>query len=379
MLTSVQPKRLNTVVHIFGELRPSGAEMMIKLAAPLWQNMGWEVQIISTGERLGSFASQLSEVGLSVVHCPEKRSWAWVRNYLRAIHAINPTVVHEHSEGRSLLKTCAPVLQRKNVFRTIHNVFPYRGFQRLQKILERRISRAFGVHTITIGRSVHDNEMKRLRNPSTLCWNWFNEALFRPPTDSERTKARLDLGLNDDDVVVVTVGNGNDTKNYSALIQAIPLVQNATGKLRYLMVGNEHPEGKERQAAKKAGGEDTVIFAGPQQDVRKYLWASDIYAMPSLYEGFGLAAVEAMATGIPCALTDCPGLRDFRHFPLDITWTSPEADSIGNALSTMLRNTNLMQRNTKDAAFVRDYFGVERRATAYTDLWNESLAKKSRL
>jgi glycosyltransferase involved in cell wall biosynthesis len=347
--------------------------MMVKLAVPLWREMGWDLQIISTGETLGSFASQFTETGVPVLHCPERKDLGWAINYCKSLKSITPDVVHEHSEGRSCFKTAIPALMGYKVFRTVHNVFLYTGTLRWQKTLERRMVRAAGVKTITISQSVHDNEAKRLRNPSALCWNWFNDTQFRPPTQGERFQARLELGIHADEFAIVTVGNGNDAKNYCSLIQALPQIRNTTQKIRYFMVGHEHPEGNERLVAKEAAVEDVVIFAGPQQDVRKYLWATDVYVMPSLHEGFGLAAVEALATGITCVFTDCPGLRDFKDFPLEIAWSSPNSDSIAFAVKSILEHPDFGQRNTKNADFVRDYFGVERRARSYADLWNQSI------
>jgi glycosyltransferase involved in cell wall biosynthesis len=372
-LSVLRPNLLKKVAHILGELCPSGAEMMVKLAAHVWRAMDWDLQIVSTGQITGSFASQFAEIGVPVVHCPEQKGLGWSADYSRAIRAINPDIVHEHSEGRNLLKTCVPAIQGKKVFRTIHNVFPYTGFLRFQKILERSIARFLGVHTITISQSVHDNELNRLHNPSSLCWNWFNDSLFRPPFNDERSKARLELGLQVNEVVVVTVGNGNDTKNYSALIKALSRLRNKTSGIRYLMVGHEHPEGIERQVAKEAGVENLIVFAGPQKDVQKYLWAADVYIMPSKHEGFSIAALEALASGVSCIFAKSPGLVDLGRFPLEITWTSPDTYSIADALSGVLQQPDLMQPNTKNAALVRDYFGVERRASAYADLWKQSL------
>ena len=260
------------------------------------------------------------------------------------------------------------------VFRTIHNVFEFKGYLRFTRVIERHLARLLGVKTITISQSVCSNESKRFANRSTLCWNWFDDSHFRPPSDKERIQARSELGLESHEVVLLTVGNGNDTKNYSSLIRSLPALIGATSAIKYVMVGHEHPEGKERQAAREAAVDRLVDFAGPQQNVRKYLWAADVYVMPSLYEGFGLAAVEALATGIPCVFTDCPGLRDFKDFALEITWTSPDPNSLAYTLRQVILHSNFRERTRLNSDFVRDYFGVQRRAAAYSDLWNQSLS-----
>lgn len=342
---------------------------MLKVAAPIWQDLGWQQNIVSTAQTVGSFADELSAAGFCVEHCPEQKELSWSLKYGKALSRINPDVVHIHSERLSLVKSCTAAVLGAKVFRTIHAVYNFEGALRIRKLIERSISRHMGVQTVAISKSVYDNELVRLRNPSTLCWNWFNDKAFRPPSHSERFQARRELGLDYKDIIVVTVGNGSDVKNYSALIHALSRLKLHFCNVKYLMVGHEHPHKCERQASLEAGIDDSVIFAGPQVDVCKFLWAADIFAMPSHFEGFGLAAVEALATGIRCIFSDCPGLRDFKQFPLDITWASPEVDSIKDALDTVLRQSDLATRDREGAAFAQQHFGVERRAIAYSDLW----------
>ena len=362
------------VVHILNDLRPSGAEMMLKLAGPIWAAQGWQQHIVSTGQNVGPFARELATVGFEIAHCPEGKTFGWVSAYQKALLQIAPDVVQEHAEGLSLIKTSVPALMGIKVFRTIHNVFEFKGYLRFTRLIERRWAKLLGVKTITISQSVCSNESKRFANKSALCWNWFDDSHFRPPSDKERIQARGELGLESHDVALLTIGNGNDTKNYPALIRALPMLATATSRIKYLMVGHEHPEGKERQAAREAGVDRCVEFAGPQQNVRKYLWAADIFIVPSYYEGFSIAALEGLGTGITCVYAASPGLLDLKAFPLKISWTSPDATSLAVTLRQVILHSNFRERNRLNSDFVRDYFGVKRRAAAYSYLWSQSLS-----
>ena len=57
-------------------------------------------------------------------------------------------------------------------------------------------------------------------------------------------------------------------------------------------------------------GLERIKLLGRIDDVRELLWASDIFAMPSLKEGLGVAALEAMASGLPVIASDVGGLRE---------------------------------------------------------------------
>jgi glycosyltransferase involved in cell wall biosynthesis len=79
---------------------------------------------------------------------------------------------------------------------------------------------------------------------------------------------------------------------------------------RCFIAGN----GSQREAlaadAKRLGLDDAVRFLGPVDDPRELLRALDIFLMPSLYEGLGIAALEAMACGLPVIASDTGGLHE---------------------------------------------------------------------
>lgn len=66
-----------------------------------------------------------------------------------------------------------------------------------------------------------------------------------------------------------------------------------------------------RRRAEALGLGEKVIFAGRTDRVERYYAAMDVFAMPSVFEGFGLAAAEAQANGLLCVLSDrVPELAD---------------------------------------------------------------------
>jgi glycosyltransferase involved in cell wall biosynthesis len=80
--------------------------------------------------------------------------------------------------------------------------------------------------------------------------------------------------------------------------------------VQVLVVGRGPLESELRREAVRFGVADLVRFLGARGDVRRVLAASDVLAAPSLSEGFGLAVVEAMASGLPCVATRTGGLAE---------------------------------------------------------------------
>src|ERR1700723_3007378 len=124
---------------------------------------------------------------------------------------------------------------------------------------------------------------------------------FRPPTREERSAARSALGITDDDFVISAVGALEVRKGHRYLIEAAGALAAARKSLnvKCLIAG----QGAIRSildteiALLRIPGRIKLI--GRIEDAGELLWASDVFAMPSVKEGLGVAALEAMAVGLP--------------------------------------------------------------------------------
>ena len=73
---------------------------------------------------------------------------------------------------------------------------------------------------------------------------------------------------------------------------------------RLLLVGEGEDEAALRQKAEALGITGQVIFYGPSEQVETLLWAMDAFVFPSLFEGLGIAGIEAQAAGLPVVCSD---------------------------------------------------------------------------
>jgi UDP-glucose:(heptosyl)LPS alpha-1,3-glucosyltransferase len=127
-----------------------------------------------------------------------------------------------------------------------------------------------------------------------------------------RYEIRQRHGLSQGDVVVLFVGMNFEIKRLRLVLEGIAdLVGRETSNstLKLLVVG----KGDERRYLTMARGlsiQNRVLFAGVTREVEKYYLASDIFTMPSQFDTFGLAVLEAMTAGLPVIITQKVGARD---------------------------------------------------------------------
>ena len=145
-------------------------------------------------------------------------------------------------------------------------------------------------------------------------------AHFAPPDARTRDAARARLDLRPDDVVVGALGALVPRKGHRVLIDAMALARGqqdkaaqaaaAGGRLHCLIAGAGPLAAELAGAARELGRQDDMRILGRLEEPRDLLWALDLFVMPSLNEGLGVAALEAMACGLPVVASAVGGLRE---------------------------------------------------------------------
>jgi glycosyltransferase involved in cell wall biosynthesis len=122
----------------------------------------------------------------------------------------------------------------------------------------------------------------------------------------KRAQVRKELGMTDDQLVVGHVGRIDPPKNHPFIVEVFECLTKLEPDARLLLVGNDKGKcGDEIHAlVKEKGLEDSVVFAGVQEDVSGYLQAMDVFLFPSLWEGLSLASIEAQAAGLSVLISD---------------------------------------------------------------------------
>ena len=363
------------VLHIMNELKPSGVEVMLYTAAPYWHGQGLGGHILCTGSVLGEYAAKLEEAGYNIHHIPLSRSHDFLLSVYRLLKKQHYDAIHIHTErGNVWYALLAFISGNRCIIRSIQNVFPFRKMLRLKRCIQRGImQRILGVKMVSASPSVKYTEWKTFRNPSVVIPNWFDSTKFKPPSRNDRYVARKTLGISDDVMIITSVGGCWSFKNHSSIIEAVAKLPKAAAIL-YLHVGPEMDGHPERRLAETMGASDRVRFLGSVMNIAPILYASDVYVMPSLYEGFGVAATEAMGVGLPAILSDVPGLSDFRDRCEDIYWVEPTYESIAKAMVHFL-NMPEFDRREAGSRLSRDvhrHFAMENGARLYAELYRTS-------
>lgn len=122
-------------------------------------------------------------------------------------------------------------------------------------------------------------------------------------TETGREKIRKEFGLTDE-YVLCDVGRLSGQKNQSYLLQIMQKLKQNGEKYRLIIAGDGEMRDQVRKEVRDRDLTKDVIMTGVRNDVADILSASDLFVFPSVFEGLGLALVEAQANGLKCVATD---------------------------------------------------------------------------
>ncbi len=129
-------------------------------------------------------------------------------------------------------------------------------------------------------------------------------------TEQEVSALRETCGLSAGDEVLGSLGRLDDIKGYDRLLRAFAKLCIERKALKLLLVGDGPSRTKLEGQAAELGIRERVIFAGFQEEARKFLELMDWFVLSSWSEGLSVALLEAMAANVPVLVTDAGSNRE---------------------------------------------------------------------
>ncbi len=157
-------------------------------------------------------------------------------------------------------------------------------------------------------------EKRRQNEESWLCWHALTPreqdvaALMCLHYTNRQIAAQL--GIAPDTLVMLFLGSGFRRKGLDGVIAALPEIRQAIPGARLIVAGKDRL-GPYAAQASRVGVADGVQLRGPSEKVRELYAVSDLFVLPTFYDPFSNACLEAMASGLPVLTTRYNGVAEF--------------------------------------------------------------------
>jgi glycosyltransferase involved in cell wall biosynthesis len=251
--------------------------------------------------------SELQEKGVKVLMLgkpPRKQRLETVLKLRQHLKNNHISILHAHCQSPDFYGKISAFLARTPlVFSTIHNVAGYHASH--ESILRKLTTRY-----IAISETVKQYGVSDLKIPPDkieVIYNAVDTQKFTPITLGKNAKLQ-ELGVPAGRKIVTTVGSCEERKGHHYFIEAAEKVVKKFPDTHFLIVGDSSADPdftsriKEMVNLKKL--RDRILFTGVRKDIPEILSITDVFVLPSLYEGLPIALLEAMASGVPAVVTD---------------------------------------------------------------------------
>ena len=302
-------------------------ELLKKMGYDITLAANFKTEDINSEEKTKKFIEEMRSRGYRIVHIDFSRKLSNFNLQLRSYKQVkkllkqNFEVVHCNSPICSVLTRIAFEKYRKKykskLIYTAHGFHFYNGASLKSWVLfypiEKLLSRWTDV-LITINEEDYGRAGTKFHAKETVYIPGVGVDIkkFSMPKADRKEKRRL-LGVEDNDFIILSVGELSERKNQKLVIDALYKIKEKglIGNIVYLIAGRGKKGNFLKELVCEYGLKEHVKFLGYRTDIDELCWISDCFVHPSIREGLGIAALEAMASGLPLISADVNGIRDY--------------------------------------------------------------------
>lgn len=379
------------VAFLMGQLHSGGIQKAIYQICSSPAFSSYKKSAISLTRSQGEMTPDFLSLGFSLYQCrilihnlPERpyRAWKFYKQAYKLLGAvplyrllmkIKPDIIHSHICYDGLApQLLAAYWSQIPIILTLQGSFKLSELDRLvlssllprfssARLLFTSVSKALGTDL----EFVDQERIQTIGNPVDL------EVFTTNHVDSDRIKAtKQTFAIDQNSMVVGSIGRLEPEKGYDVLIKAVPLVLKNFPRTQFVIVG----EGKCRTdldlLVKELKVQDWVRLVGLRQDIPDLLKLFDIYVQPSRSEGQPLAITEAMATGVPVVASAVGGLKDLLlHGTAGLLVSPDNPAELSEQVCSLLADADLRKKLSLQAMTKAKQFDVKVISQQYSDLY----------
>lgn len=297
------------VLWVTKGLGPGGAERLVLSFARAGDHERFAFHAAYLLPHKDHLVGRLRETGVDVTCLQGHRaaSIGWMLRVRRLLLTQRIDVVHVHSPlvAAFVRLVVATVRPRPALVTTAHNMWS--SFHPATRTLDRVTSR-LDDHLFSVSEPVHRSLPLRLRRRSEVLVHGVDvDEIER--RRRERDAMRAGLGVKGKRVVI-TVANLRADKDYPNLFSAAERVLADHDDVVFLSIGQGQLEAELRADLARRDLGARFLMLGHQEDPVAYLVAADVFALASRHEGLPISLLEALAGGLPAAVTAVGGVPD---------------------------------------------------------------------
>lgn len=296
------------ILHIITSLELGGAERLLTELVPYQKNSGHFVKVMILSDKGAVFKKELEERGVEVVVAKNNsiKSFGNIFSIAEEIKRENYDIVHAHLVHAQYWTRLAKIFdknKKRKYITTEHSTSNRRRDSKLMRRIDKFVFGGFD-KIVSISEAT-ENSLKswlgRDDKSFEIVYNGINIKEFQ---DVE-PYSKSEFDFKEEDYLLMMVSRFHESKNQRGLAEALMWLP---VKYKLIFVGDGKLEESVKKYCKDNNLTNRVRFLGMRKDIPRLLKTADVVVQYSFFEGFGITAVEGMASGKPLIASNVPGL-----------------------------------------------------------------------
>lgn len=354
------------ILHVITSLRTGGAERLVSELLPRFREAGIDVELAIFDATPSAFLSKLESEGIKI----HKFGIGYKSMYnplhiLKLRHLIgNFDIIHTHNSSCQLFTAIATKLitHKPILVTTEHNTSNRRRKWKWYNFIDKWMYEVY--NAIICCSSATAYELKNSLNSLSTKIHTIQNGI----DIDEFKNSSPEYNLSQPSITMVAAFRPQ--KDHHNVIDSLKYIPNA----HLYLAGNGETRNEIETYVSQNKLEAQVHFLGHIDDIGNLYKSSDCAILCSKYEGFGLSAVEAMASGTPIIVSDVPGLRDVVS-SAGILVPPSDAEALANAIRNVLTDSTLRASLVKAGLERASQFSIESTVNQYIALYNNLIFK----
>ena len=350
------------ILHVITSLRAGGAEKLMVDLLPRLRALGNDVELLLFDGTQTIFYNQLEQTGIKIHHLSIRSNVYNPLNIIRLINYIKKyDIVHTHNTACQYFLPLAKSLSnsKSKLFTTEHSTNNRRRGYKIFKTIDKFIYNKY-TGIISISRKATES-LTHFIGPN------IKVITIENGVDVTKYSQLKQIDFCELDKIITMVAGFREAKDQDTLIRAISLLPD---NYKLWLVGDGERSNILENLVYELGISNRVKFWGIQSDIPQILEQSHIVVLSSHWEGFGLAAVEAMASARPTIVSNVDGLREIVK-EYGILFPPQDYKTLAKKIKSLCENQEKYNQIAQSCQERAKQFDINITAEKYNNLYHE--------